>query len=523
MERFIRAVVLCVFRGAFPGALLAAFLGAGCALHQPTVPPQAPTLGSEQSLEELKRSVSQFTLSNGFQVLLVPRPETPVFTGQVWVKVGGVDEDTGSTGIAHFLEHMAFKGTREIGTRDYAREQALLDELEALIAKSPDQSEVLQSPRAKEIARELEGLWIDNEFSRIYERQGENGLNAGTGKDYTFYTVELPKNAFELWCWMESERFLHPVFRQFYKEREVVQEERRTGYDDNPGGRLYELLLETAFTKHPYRFSTIGRSEDLKKITATQMRAFAERYYRPDNSVLVLVGDLNPAAAQVILERYFGRIPRVNSPIPKVEIEEPTQTEERQAMLSWDAEPMFMLGYHKPTAPHPDDALFSLLHDLLAGQRSSFLVRELVLRKQLASSIATGEVPGNRYPQLFAVEAVPRAGVSNERLRDEVQHYLEQFAATPIPPDVLEGAKRRVKKSLLDQMATNFGLAMTLGGNQMVRNDWRSLFELYRFIQEAKEEDVRALIPRYLTVSKRTFVHLEKKSQQQGRDGRGRR
>jgi predicted Zn-dependent peptidase len=463
-------------------------------------------------LDFLRSSVKKKTLANGLRVLLVQRQGAPVFVGQTWVKVGGVDEKPGITGIAHFFEHMAFKGTDKIGTKDYPREEKLLEELEQIVNGAADQQEALQSPRALALSEELASVWNNDEFSRIYVKEGGTSLNAATAKDYTYYSVGLPKSSFELWCWLESERFRRPVFRQFYQEREVVLEERRNGYDDNPTGRLYELLLQTAFTIHPYRLPNIGYPQDLRRATATKMKSFAGQYYRPDNSVVVVVGDLEPEAAFKTIERYFGRLEHSSLPIPKVKEVEPPQTAEREAVLNWDSEPLFFLAYHKPAYPAPDDAYFAILHDLLAGRKSSFLYKDLVIDRQLATSVGSGEAPGSRFPQLFIIEATPRTGVSNDRLRDEIQRGLERFGQMPIPPELLESAKRRVRRALLDELSTDGGLASTFGEAELIHDDWQQLFQAYDLIISTKEDQVRDLVGKYLTVPKRTYVRLEKSS-----------
>ena len=246
-------------------------------------------------------------LSNGLRVLVFPRKQAPVFSGHIWVKVGSVNETPGVTGVSHMFEHMAFKGSEVIGTKDYREEEKLLEKLDALMSGGLDGPEAME--QAKDLRAKLETLWENNEFSRIYQKAGAVGLNAATGKDYTFYLVSLPSTAFELWCWMESDRLLNPVVRQFYKERAVVAEERRMRVDDNPGGMLYEALLATAFWAHPNRLPTIGWASDLHQLKADDVKKFYAKYYRPDNMVVALVGDLDAETIRPLLEKYFGRIP----------------------------------------------------------------------------------------------------------------------------------------------------------------------------------------------------------------------
>jgi len=304
---------------------------------------ESEVVGSSQEasqpdwLRKLQGRVSTFELSNGIRVVFYKRDFAPVFSGLIWVKVGGVDETPGTSGLSHFLEHMAFKGSETIGTKSFAEEEPLLGKLEDLgsqldIIRRQAEADVsnkklkdqLESIRKdfSDTQRELEDIWEPNEFSRIYKKKGAVGLNAGTSNDYTVYMVSLPKNSWDTWLWMESDRLKNPVFRQFYKEREVIQEERRSRVDDNPGGKLYEALIASAFWSHPNRLPVIGWPSDMRNLTLTKMRELYDTYYRPDNIVISLAGDLDEQTLKEGLERYFGDIPRAETPLPDVYTED---------------------------------------------------------------------------------------------------------------------------------------------------------------------------------------------------------
>ncbi|MCC6953710.1 MAG: insulinase family protein [Deltaproteobacteria bacterium] len=473
----------------------------------------APAEADEHSpFARLEQGVSRFTLSNGMRVVFFRREEAPVFSGQVWVKAGGVDERPGITGLAHFLEHMAFKGSQTIGTKDFTKEKPLLERFEKLVTESPDQYVALQSDEAKSILRELSEIWVDNEFGSIYEQSGGQGLNAMTSKDFTAYMVSLPSVAFELWCWMESERLLSPVFRQFYREREVIQEERRMNYDDSPNGKMYELLLETAYTAHPYRMPNIGYSQDLRALTETQMRTFYKTYYHPENIVLSIVGDVEPERAHELLERYFSRVPRSSEGVPTIATVEPAQTAMREAVLRLDAEPELSLAYHKPVWPNEDDARFSVVHELLSEVRSSILRKELVREKKLAASVASYEAPGTRYPSLFLIGATPSRGVSNDRLRREIQSTLNRLARTPVPSSDLAAAKRRAKVELIDSLDSNDDLSQIFAYSELLFNDPLAPLRMYEVIERTTGEDVQRLIQEYLSEPQSTYIRIEKTS-----------
>jgi len=277
------------------------------------------------TLARLGESVRFTTLSNGIRVVMYRRGVAPVFAGAVGVRVGGSDEKPGYTGIAHMLEHMAFKGTSRIGTRDYGREKKLLAELERLVAEQDVDGVIPTAVRARweEIHAELEKLWISEEFTRLFEERGASEMNATTDSELTRYFTNMPRGAFEFWCRLESERILDPAMRQFYRERDVVMEERRMRSDDSPGGRLYEKLLGITFLEHPYQNPVIGYARDISRLTASATQEFHRRYYVPGNIAISIVGDVNPERDLPILERYFGRIPPGPMPERPIAVEPP--------------------------------------------------------------------------------------------------------------------------------------------------------------------------------------------------------
>lgn len=474
---------------------------------EPGVPQSSPSV-----LSGLAKRVSKITLDNGLRFLLVRRADAPVFAGEVWVRVGGVNETPGITGAAHLLEHMAFKGTDKIGTSDYEKEKVLLEKIEQIMERSSGKPTASDAAEMQSLYTELAPLQNDNEFSRIYQRRGAVGLNAGTAKDYTMYQVELPSTAFELWCWMESERLLHPVFRQFYKEKEVVKEERRMRSDDSPNGKLYEALLAAAFWNHPYRLPTIGWRSDLDSLTMGDTAKLHGIYYRPDNMVIALVGDIDPEKALPLLKKYFGRLQKPKEPLPELRAVEEPQHGERHVVVQFESEPSVLMGYHKPAFPNPDDIYFSLLHSLLASGRSSILHRELVIERQLAMGVGTSEAPGSSYPSLFYVGATPRKGVAVAKLVDEIQAILQRLGKTGFEKDEFEAARKRVKVGLLDGLDSNENIAETLAEAELLWGKWEAEIEMYDLVNSATPEDVRKLIPKYLTVENRTTAELVRKS-----------
>lgn len=463
------------------------------------------------NFRDLERKVELFELTNGLKVIFLKRDVAPVFSSYLWVKVGGVDEVPGRTGVSHFLEHMAFKGTKTIGTKDYSKEEPLLKRLEEIRESKKWQESDKLNKEVKNIYKKLESLWIDNEFSKLYEQRGGSSLNASTGKDFTNYKISLPSSEFEFWCWMESERLLNPVFRQFYKEREVVGEERRSSSEDSPDGVMYENMLALSFKMHPNRLPVIGWASDISSLSPGDLRQLYKKYYRPDNMVVVLVGDLEIAEVKENLEKYFGRIKAKKGEIPEIRTIETPQPGQRELTINFNAKPQLLLAYHKPTMPNPDDATFGILHSVLAEGRTSRLYKKLVIEKRIATSVYTSEGPGERYDNLFYISATPVEGVSNETLKNEIEEVLSEVRENGITDEELRRAKQKVKVSFLDLLDSNSGLAYMFGRYQLLWGDWKKLFVSYESFLATNKDDVRTIVAKYLTKDKQNYIHLETK------------
>ncbi|MGO8672727.1 MAG: M16 family metallopeptidase, partial [Capsulimonadaceae bacterium] len=257
-----------------------------------------------QDLASFEKRTTVKKLANSLTVVICERPEAPVFSFFTHVDAGSVQDPLGKTGLAHMFEHMAFKGTDTIGTRDYADEKVALAKVETVYADYIHERDK-RVDRDEQKVKQLEQEWRDaiaaadkfsaaynNEFGKIVESEGGEGMNAFTNWDETAYHYSFPVNRLELWAYLESERFVQPVMRQFYKERNVVIEERRMRVDSNPIGKLLEQFTEEAFAAHPYHRPTIGWISDLNSFSATDAQNFFDKYYVPSNMVVAVVGDV---------------------------------------------------------------------------------------------------------------------------------------------------------------------------------------------------------------------------------------
>ncbi|MDH3255189.1 MAG: insulinase family protein, partial [Acidobacteriota bacterium] len=376
-----------------------------------------------QDLASFEKGLTEHKLKNGLTFLIYERPGAPVASFYTYVDVGAAQEVPGITGLAHMFEHMAFKGTTRIGTSDYEAEVKALTEVDrayhayaAERAKRSVDQERLEQLKAelKEAQKKAGEFIVANEFGEIIDRAGGVGLNASTSSDNTDYYYSLPANKVELWAHLESERFLDPVLREFYKERDVVMEERRLRTESQPIGRMIEQFVSAAFIAHPYQQPVVGHMSDLQSFSREDAADFYDTYYAPANITIAIVGAVKAKEIIPILETYFGRMPAGDLP-PPLRTVEPEQIGERIVRIPDPSQPIYVEGYHRPAVTHPDNDAYDALADVLSTGRTSRLYRSLVRDKKIAAqSGAFNGFPGQKYPNLMLFFGVPTPGHDNE-------------------------------------------------------------------------------------------------------------
>ncbi len=461
--------------------------------------------------------VREDTLENGMRVLALHRPGAPTASFVLRFDVGSVNEVLGQTGIAHFLEHLLFKGTTTVGTISLEDERALFRRMDA----AQDSLLAIRSGRLEEGARvrlrrrieELEdsarGFVLPNEFDRILTENGARGLNATTSYEGTSYFVQLPANRAELWFVLEADRMANPVFREFYAERDVVAEERRSRVEASPGGRLIEEFYAAAYRVHPYGVPVIGHMSDIQTYTRDQVARYHERYYRPNNAVVVVVGDIDPDRIVRWARRYFGRIPPGAEPVSAVAAE-PLQRGERRVRVVFEAEPELILGWHVPPGDHEDDPGLSVLSRILSAGKTGRLYRRLVLEDGLATSVATSVGPGWRGPRLFTITAQPLAGHSTAELEAAIYDEIARLQHDPPTELELQRVRNQIEAADVRRLASNLGLAFQLAESVAFHDDWRETFRSGRKLLDVGPDDVRRAARSYLTEDNRTVGVLEK-------------
>jgi predicted Zn-dependent peptidase len=465
--------------------------------------------------DRVARQVTEFTLENGLKFIVLERHQAPVVSFLTYADVGGVDEPTGQTGVAHFLEHLAFKGTPQIGTQNYAAEAPLLKQLDELFERIQRAQQAGDATQTQQLQAEFKRVeaeaqqWVEqNEFGRIVSRSGGVGLNAATSADATRYFFSFPANKLELWMSLESERFLEPVFREFYKERDIILEERRSRTDNSPVGKLVEVFLDKAFVVHPYRRPVIGYERDLRRLSRPEVEQFFNTYYGPNNLTMVVVGDVNPQEVKRLANIYFGRYPAKVKP-PQVTAVEPLQQQERTVTIEFPSQPLYMEGYHRPALNHPDNAIYDLMASLLSDGRTSRLYKSLVEQQQIALGVdGSNGFPGDKYPNLMLFYGLTAPGHTVDEVAQALRREIERLKVEPITPAELDRVTTQARAGVLRSLDSNEGMARLLAEYEVKTGSWRNLFKEVESLSTLTAADIQRVAKATFTPENRTVGRL---------------
>ena len=470
-----------------------------------------------QGFKDVEGKGSEHVLSNGMKFIVLERHEAPVVSFHTYADVGSANESYGITGISHFLEHMAFKGTFTVGTKDWAAEAELLEELDRIFNEiveerervNPDSVRIAEMDTLFERTRRKAGDYVvNNEFIDMVRREGGSGVNAYTSNDATQYIVSLPANRLEFWMAMESDRFLYPTFREFYKEKDVVMEERRLGIETRPTGKLIEDFFAMAFKAHPYHHSVVGHMSDLRRITREDVRNYFRKNYGPSNLTVAVVGDVKARDVFKLADLYFSRIPSAPKPEPLRTVE-PEQWGERRVTVEAMAQPLLIVGYHRPNVRHDDDLVFDAMAKILGQGRSSRLYTTLVKEKKIAAAAgAFGGWPGNKYSCLFAAYAVPAKDHTSEECLEAIDAEIEKLRDELATEEEMSKYKRGTKKNLIDGMKSNSSMARMLTNYDVLSGSWRNLFDEIDRVEAVSAGDVQRVAQEYLKRKNRTVGEI---------------
>ncbi|MBW4496656.1 MAG: insulinase family protein [Oscillatoria princeps RMCB-10] len=446
--------------------------------------PQTVAQSIQPYLDRVIQQVTEFRLDSGIKFIVLERHTAPVVSFLTYADVGGANEPDGKTGVAHFLEHLAFKGTTLIGTRDYKAEQPLLEKLDELAkrldaAKAANKKAEVATLQAEfnKVEAKAASIAKQNEFGQIVERSGGVGLNANTSTDATRYFYSFPSNKLELWMSLESERFLDPVFREFYKEKQVVIEERRLRTDNSPVGQLIEAFLDKAYQAHPYKRPVIGYMQDLQNLTRPDVQEFFDTHYVPSNLTVAIVGDVSAAEVKRLAQIYFGRYPAKPAP-PDVAVVEPPQTEPREVTLRLPSQPWYLEGYHRPAMKHPDHVVYEMIASVLSNGRTSRLYKSLVEEKQLAlAAEGFSGFPGEKYPNMILFYALTAPGHTVEEVAAALNQEIERLKTEPVGAEELDRVKNQYRAGLLRSLDSNEGMGQLLLEYEVKTGSWRNVFK----------------------------------------------
>lgn len=478
-------------------------------------------LPAEFDFSKIKNRVSEFTLDNGLKFILLEDHAVPIASFVTYANVGSSDEQIGIYGISHILEHMAFKGTSEIGTTNYKAEEKLFPQMDEIFKKiiteqnaiNPDQEKIKQwTAELEKLKKEADNYVVPNEFNTIVKKNGGSGLNAGTTMDATVYYFSLPSNRLELWAYLESSRFSEPVFREFYKEREVIQEERRVRIDNNPLGKLVmEELLALAFKFHPYHITPIGPMSNLENIQRTDMVEYFKKNYTASNMVIGVVGDVYPDQLKELARKYFAKL-NPGRRNPRVFTVEPEQLGEKTMTIYEDSQPWLVIGYHCPSMLAEDFIKFSVLDNILTNGRSSRLSKKMVTQDKSSLFIMSfAGYPGFKYPALYIIATLPNQEHTNKELEETIYREIEDLKKNPVTNEELKSAKTRFKVSTLKRMNAERYFMNTLLQSEVLLGSWEKAFNNLNAVEKVTAGDIQDLVKKYLTQENRVIAKIEKK------------
>jgi predicted Zn-dependent peptidase len=465
-------------------------------------------------IDGVENRITEFRLDNGMKFIVMERHQAPVVSFMTYVNVGAAYEKPGRTGAAHFLEHLAFKGTKRIGTTNYRAEKPLLDRLDTLSteiqsAQAAGRSEeVTRLRQAFEETKAKASSYVkNNEFAQIVDQSGGVGLNATTSADATRYFYSFPASKLELWMSLESERFLEPVFREFYEEQDVILEERRMRTDNSPIGKMIEAFLGAALPGHPYGRPVIGYEADIRNITRADIEEFFRTYYTPNHITIAIVGDVQPDTVRSMAQAYFGRF-QARSQAPDIDATAPTQTEPREITLTLPSQPWYLEGYQRPAITHPDNAVYQMISSLLSGGRTARLYRSLIEQQQLALNVnASNSFPGDRYSNLMLIYALTAPGHTVDEVATALRAEIDRLKTEPVSATELDRIKTQARAGLLQVLSSNEGMASLLPEYEAKTGSWRNLFRELKAIEAVTAADVQRVAqdlfqPQNLTVGK---------------------
>ena len=466
-----------------------------------------------QEFGDLQKEISDFTLPNGFHFIVAERHRAPVVAFDTIVIAGSVNDPAGQNGMARLMERMAFKGTEAIGSKNWAAEKQALQQIETLYdaldgARSRPYGDAAAveelDSKVRDALEKADALSQADDWRAAIAENGGANLGATASFTHMDYRYSLPSNCAEAWFALESQHFLHPVFRDFYKEREAMAAEYKTT-DANPQGRLFQDFLAAAFEVQPYRNPVYGWSSTIPQIRLTDAKAFYEKYFAPSNIEIGIAGDITPAEARRLAEKYFGPIPARTSPAA-VMTADPPQSGPKSIVVTSNM-PLVLVGYKRPNQYDKDDLAFDLLAMALAHDQNGFIYRDLVTAKHLALTVESAPTfPDGRFTNLFVFMVQPAPGHTPDEVLKALESSLAQYERSDADTPDLTRAKARARSLVLGHLETNEELAKILPLYAADYGSWKRIFSVFDQLNKISAADLQRVAARYFNASGRTMA-----------------
>jgi predicted Zn-dependent peptidase len=518
MKRFLTAFTLTLtFALVTPPRILAA----APRVAEGTTSPAAAATAVRSEVRKL--DIKEIHLENGLRIFVLERTASPTFAGYYQFGVGGAVDPKGRTGIAHLLEHMMFKGTKTVGTLDPVAETPIMRRLAELwhelnreLDRAEDPFQKPNQERIDALKKEIERLTeeqktfiVKNEYDELMTRAGGISLNASTSNDHTNYFIQLPANRLELWFQLESDRLLNPVFREFWSERDVVHEERRTSTENQAEGLAWEALERLIFLAHPYGNPVVGWPSDVARLKEEDALRYFQTYYSPSNCIMVLVGDVKAAEVERLARKYLGSWKRRD--IPSLEITaEPDQRGERRAVIEFDSQPQLYFGWRTVPQGHPDQYPLEVLARILGGLQSSRLDKTVVQEQKIASSVGAFQGSLKRAGSFEVFGYLKREHTVAE-LEASIDREIRNVQESGVTAEELDRAKIRTEVSRVRNLKSNLGQAFRIARAVSASGGLDYLYEYEARMEAVTAADVQRVADEYLEPSRRCVVEVRRK------------
>ena len=476
-----------------------------------------------QELRDYEKKVTEFTLTNGLHFILLERHQVPAVSFHTYVNAGSVEDPAGKTGLASLIARLAFDGTETIGTRNWPAEKKALEDVEAAYDRMDEERskgrrsseggiaalQVAESAALSAASQEQN----PDEYRRAIQENGGVGLDSHATPDSMETSYSLPSNRIELWFLLESQRLAHPVFRNFYPQRLKLLNDTAYLVESKSPAKLRQSLLAAAFENLPYRNPVLGWPSDVATLRLADAKAFFDSYCGPGNIVISIVGDVDPASAQRLAERYFGPIPAKPRP-PMMRQQELPQAGPKTVAVWSEGQPLLMIGYKRPPETHRDDAAFDVIAAILGDKGTGWLHKDLVEEKQIAQNVeALSDFPAARYTNLFFLSATPAKNHTVGENLKAIDETVARLQSKPIDSATLARVKNVLRGRFIRLLGNNQELAALLPVFYADYGDWRRLFTVASDYDRLTVEEIQRVAVVYLIPGARTVAYLTSPSQ----------